>query len=349
MCLVVKLRSIRHTRQFLIPFRNAIEYAHSMRKIILPAFLFVSISFSALNCGDGGEGSSGSSKSTASTSTSSGQGGSMGQGGNDVGGGFIAGSTSGSGAGGTSGGAEVCDGIDNDNDGVIDNVDVGGDGVCDCLRIATLGAPGVWGAGDVFAQWLNSRSNNGAVALKDQVLTKDLLDKYQVIVAEDLSTINRSYSPEEVAALEAWVKAGNGFMTLIGYADPNERTNVNTLLAPFGMNYGAMQILAKVGGNTIPVTNWVAHPVTNGVSQIGVDNGYPVEGMGQTLATEQGYNVLKAQEVGNGHVLVWGDEWLTYDSEWTQHPEYQLELFWLNAIKWLTPAKDCQVSIPPPK
>ena len=47
--------------------------------------------------------------------------------------------------------------------------------------------------------------------------------------------------------------------------------------------------------------------------------------------------------------MVWGDEWLTYDSEWTQHPEYQLELFWLNAIKWLTPAKDCQVAIPPPK
>ncbi|HRI68723.1 MAG TPA: hypothetical protein PK156_31055, partial [Polyangium sp.] len=246
------------------------------------------------------------------------------------------------------GGPEICDGIDNDNDGEIDNVDAGGDGVCDCLRIATLGLPGQWGAGDVFAQWLDARSNNGAVALNDQVLTKDLLDKYQVIVAQDLSKMNRAYAPEEVTALSDWVKAGGGFMTLIGYADPTERTNVNTLLASFTMSYGPAQILPKTGGQTIPVTNWVMHPVTNGVTRIGVDNGYPVEGMGQTLATEQGYDVLKAQEVASGHVLMWGDEWLTYDSEWTQHPEYQLELFWLNAIKWLTPAKNCQVAIPPP-
>ncbi len=29
---------------------------------------------------------------------------------------------------------EVCDGIDNDGNGIIDDVDVGHDGVCDCLR-----------------------------------------------------------------------------------------------------------------------------------------------------------------------------------------------------------------------
>ena len=287
----------------------------------------------------------------AAASTSTGQGGATGgQGGNgDVGGGFVGSVGSGSGSGSGGGGPEVCDGIDNDNDGIIDNVDIGNDGVCDCLRIATLGLPGQWGAGDVFAQWLDSRSNNGAVDLNDQELTKTLLDQYQVIVAQDVSKINRTYSAAEVAALSEWVNAGGGFMTLIGYADATERTNVNTLLEAFAMNYGAMPILGAVGGMTVPVTNWVAHPVTNGVSRIGVDNGYPVQGTGLTLASEQGYDVLKAQEVASGHVLVWGDEWLTYNSEWTGHPEYQLELFWLNAIKWLTPAKNCQVAIPPPK
>ena len=93
----------------------------------------------------------------------------------------------------------------------------------------------------------------------------------------------------------------------------------------------------------------VAHPVTAGVTQIGVDNGYPVAGSGTTIATEQGHDLLKAQEVGAGHVLMWGDEWITYDSEWTGHPEYQVEVFWINAIKWLTPAMDCQVPIPEPK
>ncbi len=283
----------------------------------------------------------------ASTSSGMGQGGASGNG--EVGGGFVGSVGSGSGSGSGGGGPEICDGIDNDNDGIVDNVDVGNDGVCDCLRIATLGLVGQWGNGDVFAQWLDNRSNNGAVDLNDQVLTKALLDQYQVIVAQDLSKMNRTYDAAEVAALSEWVNAGGGFMTLIGYGDPSERTNVNTLLEAFAMNYGAAQILPASGGVTAPVTNWVAHPVTNGVSRIGVDNGYPVQGTGLTLATEQGYDVLKAQEVASGHVLVWGDEWLTYDSEWTGHPEYQLELFWLNAIKWLTPAKNCQVNIPPPK
>ncbi|MDI1433979.1 ThuA domain-containing protein [Polyangium sorediatum] len=294
--------------------------------------------------GGAGASTTGSGQGGSAGQGGAGQGG-AGQGGDNVGGAFV-GSGGAGGSGG--GGPEVCDGIDNDGDGVIDNVDVGNDGICDCLRVATLGLPGQWGNGDVFATWLDTRSDNGAVSLNDQVLTKDLLDKYQVIVAQNLNELNRSYSEAEVAALSAWVKAGGGFMTLIGYADPNERTNVNTLLSAFGMSYGAQQILPQAGGSTIPVSTWVAHPVTNGVTQIGIDNGYPVEGMGQTLASEQGHDVLKAQDVESGHVLMWGDEWITYDSEWTGHPEYQVELFWLNAIKWLTPAKNCQVDIPAP-
>jgi hypothetical protein len=295
-------------------------------------------------------GNQGASGDGAAASTGTGHGGAGAQGGNgDVGGGFVGAGGSGNGSGTGGGGPEVCDGIDNDNDGITDNVDVGNDGICDCLRIATLGLAGEWGAGDVFAQWLDSRSDNGAIALNDKELTKDLLDQYQVIVAQDLSKMNRTYSAAEVAALSDWVNAGGGFMTLIGYGDPSERTNANILLGAFSMNYGQMQILPAVNGVTVPISNWVPHPVTNGVSRIGVDNGYPVQGQGLTLASEQGYDVLKAQEIGSGHVLVWGDEWLTYDSEWTGHPEYQLELFWLNAIKWLTPAKNCQVNIPPPK
>lgn len=246
-----------------------------------------------------------------------------------------------------SGDGEVCDGVDNDGNGVIDDVDVGNDGICDCLRVATLGAPGKWGEGDVFKAWLDSRSVKGAVALGAQTLDRALLDKYQVIVAQDLSTIGRAYAPAEVSALKDWIEAGGGLLTLIGYGDPSERTNVNTLLAPFGASYASAQILQKSGGSTVPVTGWIAHPVTTGVSRVGVDNGYEVTGAGLTLATEQGKTMLKAQTVGRGHLLVWGDEWITYNSEWSTRPDYQVTLFWLNMIKWLTPENDCQVAIPP--
>jgi hypothetical protein len=241
---------------------------------------------------------------------------------------------------------EICDGIDNNCDGVIDNVDKNNDGVCDCLLIATLGVKGTWGTGDVFATWLSARSNVGAVDLADQTLTPELLAKYQVIVAQDVHN-NHVYADSEVQALQAWVQAGGGFMTLIGYSTPGEPTNVNLLLAPYGMSYENTQILPKMSGSTVPITQWTPHPIDTGVTAVGVDDGYPPMGMGTVIATGGGYNVGLAQEVSKGHVFLWGDEWITYNSEWTQHPDYQVELFWVNAIKWLTAASTCQVPIPP--
>jgi hypothetical protein len=255
---------------------------------------------------------------------------------------------------------EVCDGVDNNCDGVKDNVDVNNDGVCDCLLIATLGFPGMWGTGDVFSTWLSARSNNGATALADQVLTPELLSHYQVIVAQDVDSTPHGangtnpaysihvYSDAEVQALHDWVAQGGGFMTLIGYADPSEVVNVNRLLAPFSMNYGSVAILPKNGAaSTVPITTWIAHPVDNGVTAVGVDTGVETLGMGTVIATNGSYQVGLAQDVLPGHVLMWGDEWITYDSEWTAHPDYQVELFWVNAIKWLTATNTCQVPVPP--
>jgi hypothetical protein len=246
--------------------------------------------------------------------------------------------------------SEICDGIDNDHDGIIDNVDKNGDGVCDCLLIATLGVKGTSGQGDVFAAWLTARSDTGATDLADQTLTPELLDKYEVIVAQDVHK-NHAYSDAEASALSDWVNKGGGFMTLIGYSSSGEAHNVNKLLASFGMSYTDQQILQKKGSSTIPITMWSPHPIDVGVTQVGVDNGYPVQGLGTTIATGGGFDVAKVQEVGKGHVFLWGDEWITYNSEWNDHPDYQVQLMWLNTIKWLTVAGQCQVTIPsnPPK
>ncbi len=245
-------------------------------------------------------------------------------------------------------GAEVCDGIDNDDNGIVDDRDVQQDGVCDCLAIATLGRPRLTaGQQNVFGAWLNARSDMGAAALNDAELTPELLRKYEVIVTEDLSVIGRTYTEAEISALEDWVRAGGGLLTLIGYDLPTERTNANAILARFGLAYGADPILIRIGAESIPVTTWLGpHPVIEGVSRIGVDNGYAVLGAGTTLAREGGFDLLKVEQAGNGHLIAFGDEWITYDSEWSGHPEYQVERLWLNMIKWLTTERVCQV--PPP-
>jgi len=130
---------------------------------------------------------------TGASTTSSGTGGSSSGFGASSGAFGSSGSSTSGGSSGT-GSAETCDGVDNDGNGIVDDVDVGGDGVCDCLRIATLGVRGTAGQGDVFAAWLNGKSDRGATSLGSQVITPALLAGYQVIVAQDLKDIGRSYA-----------------------------------------------------------------------------------------------------------------------------------------------------------
>lgn len=244
---------------------------------------------------------------------------------------------------------EVCNGLDDDENGIEDDLDTNNDGVCDCIRIATLGNPGIWGQGDVFGAWLSARASDGAQNLGDQVITPELIKNFQVIVVQNVreGELGRTYSTAEVAALENWVRAGGGLMTLIGYEQPTEIRNVNRLLAPFGMSYVPLPILQQSGGITVSITDFSSHPLTTSLSAVGIDNGYPVHGSGEVYARGRQYPVGLAQVVDKGHVNLWGDEWITYNSEWVGRLDYQIELFWVNTIKWMTPAHVCQVKIPP--
>jgi hypothetical protein len=282
-----------------------------------------------------------------------------GTGANIAAGGFTLGIGGGGGGGIPTGNEDTCDGVDNDGNGIIDDVDIGHDGVCDCLDIATIGRLGVWGTGDIFAGWLDSRSPIGAVALGDQVLTPEMLKPFQVIVVLNVSDIivewrgqtldpdvSHAYSAEEAKALGDWVRAGGGLMTTIGYNPDRgaEVVNFNRLLADTTMLYSTTAF-----DTTGDVTNWAPHPVTEGMIKAWMDKGIePQTAVGTTVAWDtQNHPCLQVGEVGQGHVAMWGDEWITYDSEWVNTTDLQIEHLWLNIFKWLSPAKVCQVTIPP--
>jgi hypothetical protein len=270
---------------------------------------------------DAGKGLDGSSSSSGGASSSSGSGGGA------------------SGSGSSSGGSLVS------GDASVPPSGDGGNAVG--CPIATIGVPGQYGQGDLFMTWLSSQGESASGNLGDQVLTSALLAPYKILVAQDVSN-NHMYSPAEASALKAWITAGGGFMTMLGYQPPltpPEGTNVGLLLAPYGMNYGSVPILGDTASAN-PVTNWVQHPVTQGITQIGFNNGFDVEGSGTFLANEQGYNVLEVQVVGSGHVLMWGDEWITYDAFWSQFPQFQVKQFWQNIVDWFDPNGGCMVPTP---
>jgi len=300
---------------------------------------------------DGGQGTDASS--TASATNGSSTGSTMAAGNLNL---TSGGTSSTTGSGGT---PEVCDGVDNDGNGIADDVDAGGDGVCDCLNIATLGQIGPWSdGGNIFESWLNARSPLGATDLDDEVITAELLAPVNVLVVlhvdttsisngDRMAAAHHAFSDTEAAAFGAWVQGGGGVMTTIGYTgdEAAEVVNVNRLLASVGMGYSATNL--DLTGH---VQEWDEHPVTLGVSNIFTDNG--VEPAGTAAATvargqQDAQPAMQVAEAGSGRVVVWGDEWITYDSEWADVEEQQVELLWLNILKWLSPPTICQVPIPP--
>lgn len=228
----------------------------------------------------------------------------------------------------------VCDGIDDDCNGFIDDIDEGGDGICDCLAIAIIGTPGGL-ASSQFQQWLIDRGTS-TDRIDPAVVDAAVLDPYDVVILDQLT---REYTPAEAAAFDAWVTAGGGLMAMTGHtASPvSAQQWPNGILGPMGLEYQG----ALLNG---PVTDFVPHPITMGLTSVTFLGGFEVvatiPGQSDVVARLPGMvPAAQAQERGAGKVFVWGDEWIEYDSEWAALPE--ITQLWVNIFDWLTPTDLC--------
>ncbi len=262
-------------------------------------------------------------------------------------------------------------------------LDAAGAPVCTCIKIATWGALGTYGAvpgmdgQDAIVAWLNQNSTGDAeyFAAKPAV-TAEYLNNYDVIVIQDVS-LWTPFSAEEKTAFEAWVRAGGGVITLNGYkADANEMANVNDLIAFSGMAYvpssdtaNETQRKTKLGicedcyGAAVPQAGWTTHPIGLNMKQVGAFHGRSVMG-GTPVAEEFGAVLGAAADIDYGHVFVFHDEWVTYNSQWTgaglptncrdpnfsangqctlEHPveQYTIAQFWYNSLKWGSGDPEC--------
>jgi hypothetical protein len=262
----------------------------------------------------------------------------------------------------------------------------GGDGcTCPPLNVAVLGKPGKWGAnpnGDpdtALQDWLNSSSAGTARVdnfTSRVTLTPDFLATYNVIILASLSDDSNvgpwwTYSADEIAAFQAWIENGGGVISLTGYSSGDEMAPSNQLIGFSGITYNSDGVWGSCIDWTIcncthsnTLSDWVrTDPVivnlSTGVTLVGYENGHSINAPadGHVAATMTGMNALVGKLVGNGRVLAYGDEWITYTSQWTgagdpsatdpscqgelPQDKYQIAQFWYNMIHWSQPAANC--------
>ncbi len=296
-------------------------------------------------------------------------------------------STQSGGGGGTTGSFPVSDG------GQVVGCDGGDACVCPPIKLAVIGKPGKWGAnpnGDpdtALQDWLNSSSAGTAQVdnfTSRPNLTADFLATYGVIILASLSEDSSSgpwwtFSADEVAAFRAWIENGGGVITLSGYAgDPGEVAPVNQLIGFSGITYTQdgvwgdcvdVQTCNCTHSNTLSEwnrTDPVVAKLATGVTYVGFQNGRPIiaPSDAHVAATIGGTtNALVGKLVGKGRVLAFGDEWITYTSQWTgvgnpsatdpncagylPQDKYQMAQFWYNMIHWSQPGANCFTIVGP--
>lgn len=256
--------------------------------------------------------------------------------------------------------------------------------VCPPFNVVVMGKPGKWGAvrnGDpptALMDWLNS-SSAGTARVDNftdrKPLTSDFLATYDVIVLASLAEDSDvgpwwTFSADEIAAFRAWVEDGGGVISLSGYSSGNEQAPSTQLLGFSGIEYKQdrvgdfvdWQICGCTHSSTL--TDWVrTDPLVaslgTGMTMVGFEGGHSIiaPADAHVAATVQGLPVLVGKVAGKGRVLAFGDEWITYTSQWsgvgnpsTTDPsckgflpqdKYQIAQFWFNMIRWAQPASTC--------
>jgi len=143
---------------------------------------------------------------------------------------------------GDTGGATMADPNDKRDVPVRDKV-CDSAGKCTCLKLALLGTLTSAAADPdttAFTTWLASSSEGTAVATnvptKPAVVDAAFLANYDILLVANVN--GWTFSPAEKAAVETWVKAGGGIITLTGFTSTaTEAAATSQLISFAGLNY----------------------------------------------------------------------------------------------------------------
>ena len=211
---------------------------------------------------------------------------------------------------------------------------------CTSLNIAILGVAGPNPSSD-FQAWLVARGTSVTrfQTNASEALTSADLNKYDVAIIDELV---RDYTSADASTMQSWISAGHGLVSMTGHTGSSISFRPNVLLASLGVAYGG----GLLDG---PVTEFVQHPVTTGLTSVSFYGGYHITEVSAAstrtvFATLDSGPVGYAVQLDDGRAVVWGDEWIEYDSEWAALP--QIQQFWVNIFDWIKPTGKCGLVVP---
>jgi len=144
----------------------------------------------------------------------------------------------------------------------------------------------------------------------------------------EIRALSVVHNEAETDGLANWVANGGSAVVTAAYSD-GDRALYNSLLTGLAVTIAGPSLDG-------PITQFSPHPVTQALTSLPFMGGEQVQSTSSNLgvvATLGATPVALAGTFGNGRVLVWGDDWVSYDSQWVTSLDVQR--FWANAYAWL--------------
>jgi hypothetical protein len=117
-----------------------------------------------------------------------------------------------------------------------------------------------------------------------------------------------------------------------GFQNGSDQARFNAAMTTFGVQANAMTTFSG------QVMDLPAHPITTGVATLPFSGGYQIASTttpAPPLGRANGTVVGCAFAYQAGRVMVWGDDFVTFDLDW----DASVATFWDNAFAWVWPTQ----------
>ncbi len=218
----------------------------------------------------------------------------------------------------------------------------GGSSLYGCRRIGIMGAPGANPSSN-FQAWLETQ---GAIVTRFEdtasapTLQRAVLETFDLVIVDWLQ---RDYTMAESTTLATWVQEGGGLMVMTGHDSGATADRQVSLLAAVGPSFDLAAGPLNGPATLLPHPTTVASDGTTTLPPVTFNGGLRTTVPASMTATivpmaEIGTNIVGvAGPYGTGRLLLFGDEWIEFDSEWSTMPA--IPQFWLDTVTWLAPER----------